>query len=180
MNKSKSKITDIIYIALAAALIAICSWISIPLAVPVTLQTFAVFAITGLLGLKRGVLAVLTYIVIGAVGVPVFSGFMSGFGVLLGSTGGYIIGFIFSALIIGFITERLGKKISVLIIAMFISLFVCYLFGTAWFMFVYTQNTGAIELITVLSWCVFPFVLPDIIKIILAATIVERLSKYVK
>lgn len=179
ISKSKITTTDMIYISLAAALIAICSWISIPLTVPVTLQTFAVFAVVGLLGLKRGTLAVLLYILLGAVGLPVFSGFRGGFGTLLGNTGGYIIGFIFSAIIVGLITEIFGKKTHVLVASMIAGLIVCYIFGTAWFMYMYTVNTGAVGIMTVLSWCVIPFIIPDMIKIALAVMITKRVSKFI-
>ena len=83
-----------VYIAVFAVLIAICSWISIPTTVPFTLQTFAVFLAVGVLGGKRGSLSVLIYILLGAVGIPVFAGFSGGFGILLGQTGGYIVGFL--------------------------------------------------------------------------------------
>lgn len=75
-----------VYIAVFAVLIAICSWISIPTTVPFTLQTFAIFLAVGVLGGKRGSLSVLIYILLGAVGIPVFAGFSGGFGTLLGST----------------------------------------------------------------------------------------------
>lgn len=88
---------DIAYIGLFVAVMAICSWISIPATVPFTLQTFAVFMAVGLLGGKRGTIAVLTYVLLGAIGVPVFAGFSGGIGALLGNSGGYIVGFIFSA-----------------------------------------------------------------------------------
>lgn len=96
---TRSKTYDMVYIAVFAVLIAICSWISIPMTVPFTLQTFAVFLAVGVLGGKRGSLAVLIYILLGAVGIPVFAGFSGGIGQLLGNTGGYIIGFLFSALL---------------------------------------------------------------------------------
>ena len=96
---NKFKTIDMVYIAVFAVLIAICSWISIPTTVPFTLQTFAVFLAVGVLGGKRGSLSVLIYILLGAVGIPVFAGFSGGFGVLLGQTGGYIVGFLFSALL---------------------------------------------------------------------------------
>lgn len=178
--KEKTTTRDIVFISLCAALMAICSWISVPLTVPVTLQTFAVFTSAGLLGLKRGTFAVLVYILLGAVGLPVFSGFTGGFGILFGSAGGYIIGFIFSALVVGLITKYFGKKMPVLVISMIAGLLVCYLFGTLWFMFVYARNTGTVGLSTVLSWCVIPFIIPDAIKIALAAIIVNRVSHYVK
>ena len=93
------KTRDIAYIAFFAVVIAVCSWISIPTVVPFTLQTFAVFLTVGVLGGKRGTLAVFVYILLGVCGVPVFSGFSGGIGVLLGQTGGYIAGFLFSALV---------------------------------------------------------------------------------
>ena len=93
ITKRKMKTIDLAYMALGAVIIAVCSWISIPTVVPFTLQTFAVFSVLGLLGGKRGTISVLIYILLGAVGVPVFAGFSGGFGVILGPTGGYIIGF---------------------------------------------------------------------------------------
>ena len=93
----KYKTLDLIYMAIGAALIAVCSWVTIPLVVPFTLQTFAVFTVVELLGGKKGCLSILVYILLGAVGLPVFSGFKGGIGALIGTTGGYIIGFIFIA-----------------------------------------------------------------------------------
>ena len=92
---------DIAIVAMGAAFIAICSWISVPMTIPVTMQTFAVCLVTALFGLRRGLWTVACYILLGAVGVPVFSGFMGGIAVLLGTTGGYIVGFLFTALIVG-------------------------------------------------------------------------------
>lgn len=177
---SKMKTLDYAYMALATAVIAICSWIAIPLAVPITLQTFAIFTVVGLLGTKRGIISILVYILLGAIGLPVFSNFNSGVGYLLGSTGGYLLGFIFSALIVGTIIRQFGRKTPVLVLSMILGLLVCYAFGTAWFMYVYTQNTGPVGLVTVLSWCVFPFIIPDAVKILLATTLVQRIYKYVK
>ena len=88
---------DIVYIAVCAALMAVCSWIQIPTVVPFTLQTFAVFFAVYFLGGKKGTLAVFIYILLGMVGLPVFAGFKGGFGALFGMTGGYIMGFILQA-----------------------------------------------------------------------------------
>ena len=99
-----------VYIAIFAVIIAVCSWISVPMVVPFTLQTFGVFCAVGLLGGKRGTLSVLIYVLLGAVGVPVFAGFSSGIGTLFGVTGGYIMGFIFTALIYWLITAIFGEK----------------------------------------------------------------------
>lgn len=173
----KTKTRDLVFIALAAALITVCSWISIPLTVPITLQTFAIFTVVGLLGMRRGTIAVLIYILLGAVGIPVFSGFKGGIGALLGNTGGYIIGFIFSALLTGALLKLWGNKVWALIVSMILGLAVCYIFGTAWFMFMYTRNTGAVGLLSVLSWCVIPFLIPDAVKIGLSVFLVKVLKK---
>ena len=109
------KTREIAYIGLCTALIAVCSWISIPLTVPITLQTFAIFLTVALLGLKNGTITVLVYILLGAIGLPVFSGFKSGAAVLLGTTGGYIIGFLFSAIVVGLILKFFGKSTLVML-----------------------------------------------------------------
>ena len=128
-------------IGLAAALIAISSWISIPATVPFTMQTFMVFLVCALLGGKRGTYAVLVYLLLGAFGLPVFSGFRGGLDALLGPTGGYILGFLATAPITGLLMG--DGKLRRLIPAMVLGLLACYVFGTAWFMVVYTRNTGA-------------------------------------
>lgn len=178
-KKTNSKVTDIVYIGLSAAIIAVCSWISIPLTVPITLQTMGVVLISGLFGAKRGTLSTLLYILIGAIGVPVFSGFKSGFGVLLGSTGGYIIGFIFTALIVGVVSDK-TNKLWALILSMVVGILVCYAFGTGWFAVVYAKTNEPASLATILGWCVIPFLIPDAVKIALAAVLTNRLKKFVK
>lgn len=177
---TRSKTLNMIYIALFAVLIAICSWISIPTTVPFTLQTFGVFVTVGTLGGKRGSLSVLVYLLLGAVGIPVFAGFRGGIGVLLGTTGGYIVGFLLSALVMWGMEKLLGRKTWVLALSMVLGLVVCYAFGTVWFMTVYARSTGAIGLGTALGWCVFPFVIPDIVKIILALLVCKRLARIIK
>jgi len=178
--KTKWKISDLVYIALFAVLIAVCSWIAIPAAVPFTLQTFAVFLAVDLLGGKRGSLAVLVYLLLGAVGIPVFAGFGAGIGFLFGPTGGYLLGFLLSALIYWLVTAGLGAKLPVRICAMALGLLVCYAFGTAWFMIVYARTSGPIRLAAALSWCVFPFLLPDAVKLALAVTLSGRLSRHIR
>lgn len=179
-EKKKFKTIDMIYVGLAAAIIAVCSWITIPIgAVPITLQTMAVCLIAGLFGLKRGTLATVVYICLGAIGVPVFSSFKSGVGVLAGPTGGYIIGFIFTALIVGFVSDKTKGKLWCIVVAMIIGIAVCYAFGTAWF-YIYMQSKNPMSLGAVLSACVIPFLLPDAAKIVIAAVLTNRLKKFVK
>lgn len=177
---TRSKTQDMAYIAVFAVLIAICSWISIPATVPFTLQTFAVFLAVGVLGGKRGSMSVLIYILLGAIGVPVFAGFSGGISALFGTTGGYIIGFLFSALLMWGIEKLFGRKIWVLGISMLLGLILCYAIGTVWFMMVYAKTSGAIGLSTVLAWCVIPFIIPDVIKIVMALTLSKRLAKLIK
>ena len=176
---SRSKTYDMVYIAIFAVLMAICSWISIPMTVPFTLQTFGVFISVGILGGKRGTVAVLVYILLGAIGVPVFAGFSGGFGVLLNTTGGYIIVFLFSALVMWGIEKVFGRKPVMQILSMLVGLIVCYAIGTAWFMVVYSRANGAVGLGTVLGWCVIPFIIPDLVKIALAFVLSARLRQYV-
>ena len=179
-KKTKFKPIELAYIGIFAALIAVCSWISIPTTVPFTLQTFAVFLALAMLGGRNGFFAVLTYILLGAVGVPVFAGFKGGIAALLGNTGGYIVGFLLLAGVYWLMTSLINEKIYIKAIALVLGLVLCYAFGTAWFMFVYIKSNGAVSLITVLGWCVFPFILPDVIKLALSLLISSRLSRFLK
>lgn len=171
---------DITYIGLFTVLIAICSWISIPTTVPFTLQTLGVFLTIGLLGGKRGTISIIIYIVLGAVGLPLFAGFSGGVGIIMGNTGGYILGFLFTCLIMWAIEKLFGNSYLTLAVSMVIGLIVCYAVGTLWFITVYTQNTGSIGVISVLGLCVFPFIIPDLIKIIVALYLTKRLKKVIK
>ena len=175
----RSKTYDIVYIAVVAVIMAICSWISIPAAVPFTLQTFGVFIAVGVLGGKRGSLSVLVFILLGAIGIPVFANFSGGIGVLAGPTGGYIIGFLFSALLMWAMEKLPGKKSVMQIVSMIAGLIVCYAFGTVWFVIVYGRMNGPIGFTAALASCVVPFIIPDIIKIALAYVLSRKLRKYV-
>ena len=182
MPNPASKLTtlDMVYIALFAVLIAICAWISIPSTVPFTLQTFAVLCTMGLLGGKRSVLAVAVYLLLGMVGIPVFSGFRGGLGMLLGVTGGYLVGFLVAALCYWLITAWLGNRYWVRILGMIAGLILCYAFGTAWFMVAYAGSTGPVGLSTALGWCVVPFLIPEAIKTALAIFVVRVVPQRVK
>ena len=179
-EKKKFKTLDLAYIGLSVALIAVCSWISIPLTVPITLQTLGVCLVSGLFGLKRGTAATVVYILLGAIGVPVFAQFTGGIGIIAGSTGGYIIGFLFTALIVGFAADKWQGKFWAAVISMAVGILVCYAFGTAWFAFVYAKQSGGASLLTILTWCVFPFIPFDAAKIVIAALLTNRLKRFVK
>ncbi len=175
--KNGFKTADLIYIALGAELIAICSWISVPYIVPFTLQTFAVFICLLILGGKRGTISILVYILLGTVGMPVFSGFKGGVGALLGTTGGYILGFVLTGVIFLFMELLFGHKQPFMTVALVLGLIACYAFGTAWFTAVYLKTTGPVGVGTALSWCVLPFIIPDILKLFLAVFISSRIRK---
>ncbi len=174
--KNKQHTLELTYMAACIALMAVCSWISIPTTVPFTLQTFAVFLTVGLLGGRRGTLTVLAYLLLGALGIPIFSHFTGGLGSLLGATGGYLAGFLLSALVMWGMEKLLGSASWVLALSMVLGLVVCYTFGTLWFIQVYSRTNGPIGLFAALAGCVFPFVLPDLAKILLALTLCRRLK----
>lgn len=179
MEKTKFQPIELVYIAIFAALIAACSWISIPSSVPFTMQTFAILLTILLLGGKRATFAVIVYLLLGAVGAPVFAGFSSGIGVLLGSTGGYLIGFLAQTLLYWVVVKESGKN-KVLELAILVAgLFLCYGFGTLWFVKVYTATTGAVGFVTALWWCVIPYILPDLVKLALAYGLSHRLRRHV-
>ena len=171
---------DLTYIALFAVLMAVCAWITIPMTVPFTLQIFAVFAALATLGGRRGTYAVAVYLLLGAVGLPVGAGFQGGLGWLLGTTGGYIVGFLCIALIYWLMTAKLGESLPVSIAACVLGLAVCYVFGTIWFIAVYARTTGPVGVMTALGWCVFPYVVPDLLKLVLAVTLSQRVKGFLR
>ena len=176
MKPSRFSARDLARVAMGVALIALCSWLSIPMTVPFTLQTFAVCLVTALFGLRLGLWTVVCYLLLGAVGAPVFAGFGGGISALMGPTGGYLAGFLFTSLAVGLAVDRLGRKLPVLIVAMALGILLCYSFGTAWFVLVYTRSSGPISVGAAPGMCVFPYLLPDAVKIALAAILTRRLT----
>ena len=173
------KTRDMALCALFAALLAVCAWLVIPAGdVPFTLQTFGVFAALGLLGGKRGTIAIAVYLLLGAVGAPVFAGFKGGIGALLGVTGGYLVSYLFMGLVVILTEKWFGRSNLVFLIAGVIALVVCYAFGTAWFVAAYARTAGPISWAAALGKCVLPFVIPDLIKLALAVLLRARVAKY--
>ncbi len=177
-KKNKLSALDFAYISIFTAMIAICAWITIPTAVPFTLQLFGVFLAVGVLGGKRGSIAVLIYVLLGLAGAPVFSGFGGGIGYLFGATGGYILGFLLCALAMWLMEHLLPKQKWALALAMATGLVVCYAFGTAWFVAIYAGPSEATSLWTALTACVIPYLIPDLIKLILALALSNNLAKF--
>ncbi len=157
--------------ALFAALTAVLSQVAIPIGpVPVNLATFSVFLAGALLGAKLGAVSQAVYVLLGAVGVPVFAMFKSGMGVLLGPTGGYLAGYILAAWLVGFLSRRYGNKIYVLAIAVFAGFLAYMTTGTCWYMI--SMKAGLIE---ALMACVVPFLFGDALKMVFAVAIAYRL-----
>ena len=188
-KKRRSAIYDIVVMAISAALITVCSWISVPLGpVPVTLQTMAILAVLMTVGGRRGTIAIAVYLLLGAVGVPVFAGFKGGPASFLGPTGGFLAGFIVAALVFWLLEKlvfarlmtTLGKRLIFGLVNSLIFELVLYVFGVIWFMTVYAAKTGPIGLGTVLGMCVIPFIIPDLIKMAAAAVIGSRAYRFVR
>lgn len=168
------------YIAVMTVVLSICAWITVPFTVPFTLQTFGVFAALLLLGGRDGTAAIGLYLLLGLVGLPVFSGFRGGVGHLIGPTGGYLVGFLFTGLahiLLEPLTEK--QKYPARIALFFLEHAVCYLIGTAWFMVVCGNRGTPVGIFAALGLCVLPYVLPDLVKIVLAELIARRVRRYV-
>ena len=172
---------ELAFTGICSALLAVCSWISVPTLVPFTFQTFGVFCTLELLGGKKGFFAIVVYLLLGAIGMPVFAEFSSGLGVILGTTGGYLIGFLFMAMIYA-LSEKimLHEKLWFRIFILILGIALMYLFGSVWFMLVYTRQVEAVSFAKVFSMCVTPFLIPDIAKLALAILLTGRIKNYVK
>lgn len=173
------KIRNMALCALFAALLAVCAWISIPIGeVAITMQTFGLFLTLGVLGGKRGTVAIVIYLLLGIVGLPVFSGFQGGIGALLGVTGGYIAGFLATALVYWLVTALGRDKYIFRLLGMALGLVCCYLLGSLWFRFCYLPE-GGLSFGAVLLKCVVPYLVPDAAKLIVAWLLSRRLRQFV-
>lgn len=180
---SQLRTKDLTLVALFTVLMAVCAWVSVPVPAPFvqfTMQTFAIFAALFSLGGKRGTYAVAAYLLLGAVGAPVFSNFRGGLSVLLGATGGYILGFFFTSLLYWLMTAKLGETLPVKIAASILGMATCYAFGTIWYLTLYAQMGKPMGVLTALGYCVFPFLIPDLAKLALAALLSQRVGKYLR
>ncbi len=195
-QKRYTRTTALVLCGVFAALMAVCSFITIPLGftpIPINLATLGVFLTGGILGKKYGSISLIVYILLGAVGVPVFAGFKGGLGVLAGPTGGYIIGYLAAAFLTGLLVEIVFRKTASssesgsrsktagtaksrtlrfigIILSMIAGLAACYALGTAWFMISTGTGLGA-----AMISCVIPFLPGDAVKIVAGALLVQKL-----
>ena len=174
----KLSVRDMTLISMMTALMAVCAWITIPSAIPFTMQTFGVFITLRLLGGRNGTLAILLYILLGAAGVPVFSGFGAGIGVLAGPTGGYIDGFLITGVLYWATTHQHDTRLKENL-TLVGGLALCYVFGTLWFS-IMKENAGSpVGFLQGISICVLPYIIPDLVKLALADLIAARVKKLI-
>lgn len=174
------KMKHMVLCSMFSALLAICAWIAFPLGdVAITLQTFGVFLCLGTLGGKQGTISILVYLLLGSIGLPVFSGFRGGLGALLGTTGGYLTGFLFSALLYWLMTALCGNGPKTQLTATAAGLLICYIFGSLWYYALYVQGSTPVTIGFIIIKCILPYVLPDIIKLILAWQLSRKLRRFV-
>ncbi|MDO4285646.1 MAG: biotin transporter BioY [Eubacteriales bacterium] len=170
--EQKEKIRNICYIGLFVAVIAVLAQISIPMpgGVPMTLQTFAIPLAGMVLGARRGAVASIVYLIVGAVGVPVFAGFSGGFANVIGPTGGFLISFPLMALCAGLGMKKGGQP--AILGGLFLGALLNYVCGTLWFMAVMGSSLAA-----ALTACVIPFLPTAVLKIILVDLVGVRCKR---
>ncbi len=164
--KNKLHTQNLTSIALMTALLCIVSPFALPTGfspIPVTLGTLAIYLCLFALGLKKGVLAVLLYLILGLIGLPVFAGFSGGIGKLFSPTGGFLVGYLFLAFIAGLFINKRKSKWYLYLFGMILGTVVCYLSGTLWMAY-----QMQIPYLTALSLGVLPYLPADLLKMILA------------
>ena len=167
----KITIVNLVLCAMFAALSCILSLVTVPIGpVPINLIHISLFLAAGLLGWKYGLLSQLVFVFLGAVGLPVFSGFAGGFGVIAGPLGGFIVGYLACVVLTGLSICRFGRSVKALLLAMIPGAVVIYILGGAWFMYVTHSGLAA-----ALTLCVLPFLPGDAAKIAVSAILVNRL-----
>ncbi len=183
--QKKNVTKNICHIGLFVAILFISAWLSfkMPGGISVSLQTFSIFLACGVLGLRKGFLCVFSYVLLGFFGLPAFTGFSGGPGVFMTPSGGYIVGFLFSALFAGAFSDlskhRDGKaRMRWLMFGYFLGLLVCYFFGTVWFVYYCQEAHRYMTVGSALLICVAPYFLPDLIKIFFSAYVTVKMEKH--
>ena len=170
-NMGHSDLKRMAFAALFAAMTAVGAYIRIPVGpVPITLQVLFVFLAGAMLGSRWGTISMVVYVLLGIVGLPVFAGGASGIGVILGPTGGYLIGFVIAAFIIGFMAERRGTSSMPLNAGfMIIGLIVIYALGVTQLKFV-----ADLTFVQAVTLGMLPFLIGDFLKIAVASYIAAK------
>lgn len=159
--------------ALMAAALCVLGPLSVPIgAIPISLSNFVICLTAWLLGPKFGTLSVVIYLLIGLIGVPVFAGYSAGVSILAGPTGGYLVGYLPLAFIGGLFIEKSNGNPVISGLGLILGDAVCYVLGTAWFVFQMQCELGY-----ALSVCVYPFIAFDLAKIVISCIIGSLLRK---
>lgn len=171
MKQNKISIKDMAVIALITAVTCILAPLAIPIGpVPISLTNLVIYFGLYILGTKKGLISYVIYLLIGLIGLPVFSGFTGGAAKLFGPTGGYLIGFIPMAIIAGIFIHKFKYNIAFSMIGMILGTIVCYILGTAWL----AISTGMGAKAALMAG-VIPFIPGDLIKMVLAAIIAPKI-----
>ena len=162
MTKSSENVRRMVLCAMFTALVAVCSQIAAPMpwGVPINLALFAVYMAGTMLGPVWGTASQVVFIALAAIGVPVLANFQGGPSAIFGKTGGYILGYILCALIVGALSHKFAFNFKNLCLSMVLGVAVCYAFGTIWFMVLTGMN-----LATSMGYCVIPFLPGDVVKL---------------
>lgn len=171
---------NMVMMALFAAITCVLAPLAVPIGpVPISLTNLVIYISLYVLGWKRGTITYIVYLLIGLVGLPVFSGFEGGIGKFAGPTGGYLVGFILMSVICGIFIERWHEvspvHVTLNMLGMILGTVAAYAFGTAWFCL--STGTGVVA---ALSLCVFPFIIGDLIKMAIAVSVGPVIGKQMK
>ncbi len=173
----KLSVRELVIAALMSALFCILGPLSIPIGpIPLSLTGLVLYMSLYITGRKMTAIAYLIYLIIGMIGLPVFSGYAGGLGKVIGPTGGYLAGYIFTALISGTVIDKYYNNRIISIIGMYIGLIFLYAFGTLWYAIINEGNT----VLEILKICIIPFIPADSIKIILSAFLGPILKERIK
>ena len=171
--KNIFSVKNISLIALFVAVISVCSWINVPSVVPFTLQICGIYLCIFLLNPIRSFVCIAIYLLMGLIGVPIFSNFSGGIGSFLGPTGGFLFSFIFLPIFYYPFNRFVKNKIFAMSMFSLFSLFFVYMCGSLWFAFVWSAGSG--NFLGALNICVFPYIGFDVLKIAFAIVASIRL-----
>jgi len=175
-KNKKISTTTMAVVALMTAVLCVLAPFSIPVGpIPISLATLGLYLAVIILGRKRAVTVCLLYLLIGFIGLPVYSGFSGGPAKLLGPTGGYLIGYVFLTYIAGIIVDKFPKNHWLCLLGLVIGTVVCYIWGTGWM--AYQMKLAFVEAIMI---GVVPFLVGDVIKIATAVWIGQMIKKQIR
>lgn len=175
-KKRRIRTLDLALISLFAAIIAILSLISIPFAIPFSMQSLGILFALAFLGGKRGTLSILIYLTLGAVGLPIFAGANGGVAAFVGPTGGFLVGWLIAGLCAILVEATVKNSRAAKILSLSLALAISYAMGTAWYV-IYLGGLGSISVWSALLTCVLPFVPFDALKLVLAYKISNKIKK---